>query len=587
MAIQNFISGGYYGKLGVTVGQRWKNIRTIRSYVVPHDPKTAKQLVQRGIFAQTVVFSQVANMANYDTTAFDTTNNTKWALRMSAARANYDQDKTELDLIPLYPNGFSVPYAITSAVREGIDGGGNLILTVSGNLPDFDCNLNILAFPQETSFDPELIGIIPCTYTVGSSRQITIASEYASSLLVGDKVRFISLEEADSDTLLVGSDQLILQNNTKPQVTFLTTVQNVSIDNSGVLVRTSQPYENGANTLVTATLHYIAQGAEQTNTISNSTLINDNGYFAIQFDIASSDGWNKPALPSGCYVEIANIEAETDTTDYIASDVTESATSTDLTRNVSISWESDPLANYEVSLVSLIRSNTEISKTVSIFYELRSNLSDGGIDTYTHDATLLINSSTATLKLAQASGEGLAACFGTECTISQFTETINGVSYVFTSQTVEFTNLETSLDAISVADDFTLGYVIESGVYKYRPFIMIGCDGKVFGIVQGNTSTTTPQIDFLPSQSGHTSWYLSRAASYENQEGQSYLYIPLTDLAYGEDASPVTFTQFKQGAESRWNSFDFYFTISENGITYTQSFEFEYQGNLTIRTFAE
>ena len=83
MAIQNFISGGYYGKLGQTVGQRWKNIRTIRSYVVPTDPKTPSQLAQRGLFSNAVKFSQVANQANYKQTAFDTSLNTLWALRMS------------------------------------------------------------------------------------------------------------------------------------------------------------------------------------------------------------------------------------------------------------------------------------------------------------------------------------------------------------------------------------------------------------------------------------------------------------------------------------------------------------------------
>ena len=31
MAIQNFLSGGYYGKLGATVGQRWKNKQNLRN----------------------------------------------------------------------------------------------------------------------------------------------------------------------------------------------------------------------------------------------------------------------------------------------------------------------------------------------------------------------------------------------------------------------------------------------------------------------------------------------------------------------------------------------------------------------------
>ena len=53
MAIQNFLSGGYYGKLGETVGQRWKNKRTIRSYVIPRNPRTEKQQAKRVRFSTT------------------------------------------------------------------------------------------------------------------------------------------------------------------------------------------------------------------------------------------------------------------------------------------------------------------------------------------------------------------------------------------------------------------------------------------------------------------------------------------------------------------------------------------------------
>ena len=35
MAKQNIISGGFYGKVGELIGQRWKNIRTVRAYTKP------------------------------------------------------------------------------------------------------------------------------------------------------------------------------------------------------------------------------------------------------------------------------------------------------------------------------------------------------------------------------------------------------------------------------------------------------------------------------------------------------------------------------------------------------------------------
>ena len=54
MAKQNFLAGGFYGKLGAMVGQRWKNKRTIRTYVIPHNPNTPEQRKNRNGFAGAV-----------------------------------------------------------------------------------------------------------------------------------------------------------------------------------------------------------------------------------------------------------------------------------------------------------------------------------------------------------------------------------------------------------------------------------------------------------------------------------------------------------------------------------------------------
>ena len=57
MAKQNFLAGGFYGKLGAMVGQRWKNKRTIRTYVIPHNPNTPEQRKNRNGFAGAVQFA--------------------------------------------------------------------------------------------------------------------------------------------------------------------------------------------------------------------------------------------------------------------------------------------------------------------------------------------------------------------------------------------------------------------------------------------------------------------------------------------------------------------------------------------------
>ena len=122
MAIQNFLSGGYYGKLGATVGQRWKNKRTIRTYVVPANPRTPTQQANRGKFADAVTYAQMGMQMNYYCTLFDDPNFTKWNYRMKVARELKNAGLSGLDLIPLYPVSFNPPILLTEFTKATVTG---------------------------------------------------------------------------------------------------------------------------------------------------------------------------------------------------------------------------------------------------------------------------------------------------------------------------------------------------------------------------------------------------------------------------------------------------------------------------------
>ena len=130
MAIQNFLSGGYYGKLGATVGQRWKNKRTIRTYVKPANPRTEVQQANRNRFANAVTFAQMGLQMNYYATVFDDPNFTHWNYRMKVARELRNQGLTGLDLIPLYPTSFVPPTLIQSIAIERVQGQKHITFAV-------------------------------------------------------------------------------------------------------------------------------------------------------------------------------------------------------------------------------------------------------------------------------------------------------------------------------------------------------------------------------------------------------------------------------------------------------------------------
>lgn len=112
MAIFNTLAGGYYGKLGATVGQRWKNKRTLRTYVIPANPRTEKQQANRGTFKEAIFYAQVAQAMSPKTRVFDTSTMTLWNKRMSLARSLQTSFTKDLERLPLYPESFTPPILI-------------------------------------------------------------------------------------------------------------------------------------------------------------------------------------------------------------------------------------------------------------------------------------------------------------------------------------------------------------------------------------------------------------------------------------------------------------------------------------------
>ena len=78
----NILSGGYYGRLGQTVGQRWRNKRIVRTYVIPRDPKTEKQEANRYNFGDCTAAVQLALSMNGGSSLWNSLTNTAFNNRM-------------------------------------------------------------------------------------------------------------------------------------------------------------------------------------------------------------------------------------------------------------------------------------------------------------------------------------------------------------------------------------------------------------------------------------------------------------------------------------------------------------------------
>ena len=107
MAKQNFLNGGYIGKLGNTVGQRWKDKKIVRTYVIPANPNTPAQQTARQQFATANKLAQQAMNINGHTGVWDTSTKPEYSQRVGQAMKRLRLGYSEQDSLPLYPEGQS------------------------------------------------------------------------------------------------------------------------------------------------------------------------------------------------------------------------------------------------------------------------------------------------------------------------------------------------------------------------------------------------------------------------------------------------------------------------------------------------
>jgi len=114
MAIQNFLSGGFYGKLGDVVGQRWRNKRTIRTHVIPFNPRTELQQSNRAMFALATKLAQEAYNINKGDPLWDTTNMGQFSLMVGTAKRRLQRGLSPAEALPLFPDGHDPSVVLTN-----------------------------------------------------------------------------------------------------------------------------------------------------------------------------------------------------------------------------------------------------------------------------------------------------------------------------------------------------------------------------------------------------------------------------------------------------------------------------------------
>ena len=341
MAVQNFLAGGYYGKLGATVGQRWKNKRTIRTYVVPANPRTEVQQANRNKFANAVTYAQMGMQMNYYATCFSDPNFTHWNYRMKVARELKNNGLTGLDLIPLYPTAFVPPTLVTEITKDTVTGRKHISFAVPSLSGNADRVLSLM-FALYDAEDHYLgLKLYIGYYYASNPGYLEVDVDDIDEINEHCFVRLVSNDDEDSTTDLIASPSLQVQASSIEIRDFNTDIVSFSKNATGITVTFAELWKGAASTNeITATVHFISDGQNKSASVSAAALIENNGYCAVFIPYVTSDNQNLPAFPSGSDITITSVEFDGATWQYTKENVTKSLVDTDLTRNIvsSPSW---------------------------------------------------------------------------------------------------------------------------------------------------------------------------------------------------------------------------------------------------------
>lgn len=349
MAIQNFLSGGYYGKLGETVGQRWKNKRTIRTYVIPNNPRTERQQANRGLFANAVAYAQMGLQMNYYATCFESEEFTHWNYRMRVARQLREKGLTGLDLIPLYPLSFTPQTLITELEIKEIKDNKHVTILCPALQGEVSRVFSIMFDIFDENGQELGLKLYLGIYSPMEKGILKIDVDDAKEINDYLKVRIVSNDDVNSTTDLIASPTIGIKQKQIEVKDFDTSVLSFSKDQTGITVIFGEKWrEDVITNTISGSVSYISNGAKISDIFSGDALRNIDGQCALFIPVETTTNQALPAFPSGCNIIITDVQYCGDLFQYTKQNMEAPLVDTDLQRTLNAPIQTG--ANYGVTL---------------------------------------------------------------------------------------------------------------------------------------------------------------------------------------------------------------------------------------------
>ena len=379
MAKQNFLAGGFYGKLGAMVGQRWKNKRTIRTYVIPKNPNTPEQKRNRNNFAGAVQFAQMGMQMNYYCNLFENPNFTKWNYRMSVARNLKFAGMTDLNLIPLYPTDFTPPTTITKIKVNSTTGNNHITFSV----------------PELTAVEDRVFSMMFALYNnqsifLGYKLYLGYYDKDYPQLLevnvddikeINSKcfVRIVTNDDVDSKTDMIASSKIKVETDGKDEHDFNCNISLIEKSQDGLKITFAEPWqENPTVNSISMQVSFISNGERKVIQVHEGVLENNNGLCSFNFMYPTTYNQDLPAFPAGTGISEIYVDYIGETYRITLSGGSASYSDADLTRTLDRPMENNPGDEVKVS-VRVPFGGTVADQQVAMDYCTEGRFGDSSI----------------------------------------------------------------------------------------------------------------------------------------------------------------------------------------------------------------
>lgn len=462
MAKQNFIGGGYYGKLGDTVGQRWKNKRTIRSYVIPRNPRTDVQQANRARFKNLVPYAQLGMSANKGATVFIKENMTEWQARMSACSYFNSLGYNELDLVPLYPADYVAPYVISTVKRTTKEKDTFQYLEVVGTLPSNTRSVTVLAKYVQGAEKPSEVYLFEGVFEQNEDYNLKVSIPDGLVLTEDTKVRIISRDDVDSATDMIASAMVKVSKPDISYIEFDTSVTAITHEGATYSILTNQNFMEGETVATGITVKSVVRGQWQTYDLTGVSIVNDGGKAKLVGELSNYDANNVPAFAGGSQVHFGSVSISNTSYVISASDVTENYSDEDLTRSATVTFEKDTGTTLAVgALFSFGENGTPATLATGVNCTLAYNAPSLSVENATVAASVAsTGNGTMTIKSTKTNAD-YHCIQGCSLVIPAFTIKVLGVTYNISGGTIA--NYTNNAEKVNVTFNTAISSVSHNG----------------------------------------------------------------------------------------------------------------------------